>query len=114
MAPSGVSVPQLVAVEDEDLDPAAAGDAGVSASKLFLESPGNAVEDASPKAAVRSAKDLGVAGAGKRPNKLHHVNKGKQQRDRRKLREKRRSTGKLWALTTTSFATKRKVVTQVP
>lgn len=42
--------------------------------------------ETSPKPMVRSGKD-------KRPNKLHHGNKGKQQRDRRKLREKRRSTG---------------------
>ncbi|XP_037087569.1 zinc finger protein 558-like [Pollicipes pollicipes] len=41
--------------------------------------------DASPKLAVR-AKD-------KRPTRPSHMNKGKQQRDRRKLREKRRSTG---------------------
>ena len=46
-----------------------------------------AEHDTSPKPMVRtSTKD-------KRPIKLHHVNKGKQQRDRRKLREKRRSTG---------------------
>ncbi|XP_043210721.1 PRKC apoptosis WT1 regulator protein-like isoform X7 [Amphibalanus amphitrite] len=41
--------------------------------------------DASPKPSAR-AKD-------KRPARPGHVNKGKQQRDRRKLREKRRSTG---------------------
>ncbi|XP_037070159.1 PRKC apoptosis WT1 regulator protein-like [Pollicipes pollicipes] len=41
--------------------------------------------DASPKPAGR-AKD-------KRPTRPSHINKGKQQRDRRKLREKRRSTG---------------------
>ena len=34
-----------------------------------------------------------TGGKEKRPNKIHHGNKGKQQRDRRKLREKRRSTG---------------------
>ena len=28
------------------------------------------------------------------PTKMHHANRGKQQKDRRKLREKRRSTGK--------------------
>jgi len=50
---------------------------------------GNIEHETSPKPVLR-------AGAGKdskRPNKSHHVNKGKQQRDRRKLREKRRSTG---------------------
>lgn len=43
--------------------------------------------ETSPKPIIRSNKE-------KRPNKMHHANKGKQQRDRRKLREKRRSTGK--------------------
>lgn len=49
--------------------------------------PGGA-DDTSPKPMCR-AKDKRVLP----PSKLHHANKGKQQRDRRKLREKRRSTG---------------------
>lgn len=48
--------------------------------------------DTSPKPILRTtAKESSLS---KRSNvKMHHVNKGKQQRDRRKLREKRRSTG---------------------
>ena len=38
-------------------------------------------------------KDSVRAGERNHPNKTHHQLKGKQQRDRRKLREKRRSTG---------------------
>ena len=38
-------------------------------------------------------KDSVRAGERNHPNKTHHAMKGKQQRDRRKLREKRRSTG---------------------
>ena len=47
----------------------------------------NAEHETSPKPIIRSGKE-------KRPQKMHHANKGKQQRDRRKLREKRRSTGR--------------------
>jgi hypothetical protein len=50
---------------------------------------GSVEHETSPKPILRNA-----AKDAKRPNKPpHHVNKGKQQRDRRKLREKRRSTG---------------------
>jgi len=45
-------------------------------------------DDTSPKPMCR-AKDKRALP----PSKMHHGNKGKQQRDRRKLREKRRSTG---------------------
>ena len=47
----------------------------------------NAEHETSPKPIIRSGKE-------KRPQKMHHANKGKQQRDRRKLREKRRSTSR--------------------
>ncbi|XP_042212915.1 PRKC apoptosis WT1 regulator protein-like isoform X2 [Homarus americanus] len=47
--------------------------------------PGAPDHDASPKPATRLKE--------KRVNRPNHTNKGKQQRDRRKLREKRRSTG---------------------
>ncbi|XP_076057833.1 uncharacterized protein LOC143035124 [Oratosquilla oratoria] len=47
--------------------------------------PGAPDHDASPKPATRLKE--------KRLNRPNHTNKGKQQRDRRKLREKRRSTG---------------------
>ncbi|XP_027206915.1 PRKC apoptosis WT1 regulator protein-like isoform X1 [Penaeus vannamei] len=47
--------------------------------------PGAPDHDASPKPATRLKE--------KRMNRPNHTNKGKQQRDRRKLREKRRSTG---------------------
>lgn len=47
--------------------------------------------DTSPKPMAR-AREQKIS-TEKRPSKLHHANKGKQQRDRRKLREKRRSTG---------------------
>ena len=50
---------------------------------------GNVEHETSPKPVLRA----GTGKETKRPNKSHHVNKGKQQRDRRKLREKRRSTG---------------------
>jgi len=55
--------------------------------KLVAAPDENAEHETSPKPIIRSGKE-------KRPNKMHHANKGKQQRDRRKLREKRRSTGK--------------------
>ena len=55
--------------------------------KLVAASDEAADHETSPKPIMRSGKE-------KRPNKIHHGNKGKQQRDRRKLREKRRSTGK--------------------
>ena len=55
--------------------------------KLVAAADENAEHETSPKPIIRSTKE-------KRPNKMHHANKGKQQRDRRKLREKRRSTGK--------------------
>ena len=52
---------------------------------------GNVEHETSPKPVLRTA---AAAKDAKRPTKPpHHVNKGKQQRDRRKLREKRRSTG---------------------
>lgn len=54
--------------------------------KLVAASDEAADHETSPKPIMRSGKE-------KRPNKIHHGNKGKQQRDRRKLREKRRSTG---------------------
>ncbi|KAL7641773.1 UNVERIFIED_CONTAM: hypothetical protein RMT77_007647 [Armadillidium vulgare] len=47
--------------------------------------PGHQDHDASPKPTTRLKE--------KRMNRPNHTNKGKQQRDRRKLREKRRSTG---------------------
>jgi hypothetical protein len=47
--------------------------------------------DMSPKPLARSREQK--ISTEKRPSKLHHANKGKQQRDRRKLREKWRSTG---------------------
>ena len=55
--------------------------------KLVAGPDENAEHETSPKPIIRSGKE-------KRPNKMHHANKGKNQRDRRKLREKRRSTGK--------------------
>ena len=55
--------------------------------KLVAASDEAADHETSPKPIMRSGKE-------KRPTKIHHGNKGKQQRDRRKLREKRRSTGK--------------------
>ena len=59
--------------------------------------PGNAA-DTSPKGREvlgerSNRKDSVRAGERQHPNKSHHGIKGKQQRDRRKLREKRRSTG---------------------
>lgn len=48
----------------------------------------SAENETSPKPIMR-----GGGGKEKRPTKIQHGNKGKQQRDRRKLREKRRSTG---------------------
>jgi len=54
--------------------------------KLVAAPDENAEHETSPKPIIRSGKE-------KRPQKMHHANKGKQQRDRRKLREKRRSTG---------------------
>jgi len=54
--------------------------------KLVAGPDENAEHETSPKPIIRSGKE-------KRPNKMHHANKGKNQRDRRKLREKRRSTG---------------------
>ncbi len=54
--------------------------------------------ETSPKPILRSSKD-----STKRPNKPHHINKGKQQRDRRKLREKRRSTGVVHLASTGTF-----------
>ena len=56
--------------------------------KLVAASDEAADHETSPKPIIRTG------GKEKRPNKIHHGNKGKQQRDRRKLREKRRSTGK--------------------
>ena len=55
--------------------------------KLVAAPDENAEHETSPKPIIRSGKE-------KRPQKMHHANKGKQQRDRRKLREKRRSTGR--------------------
>ncbi|KAK7018681.1 hypothetical protein SK128_022624 [Halocaridina rubra] len=55
---------------------------GTGGGGLF---PGAPDHDASPKPATRLKE--------KRMNRPNHTNKGKQQRDRRKLREKRRSTG---------------------
>lgn len=50
-------------------------------------------DQASPKPVTRNREPKDLV-RDKRPVKLvHHANKGKQQRDRRKLREKRRSTG---------------------
>jgi len=55
-------------------------------------SPYSVEGDTSPKPAHRNRE--AKLSSDKRPVKLvHHANKGKQQRDRRKLREKRRSTG---------------------
>jgi len=55
-------------------------------------SPYSVVEgDTSPKPVARNRE--AKISSDKRPAKLHHNNKGKNQRDRRKLREKRRSTG---------------------
>ena len=56
--------------------------------KLMAAPEENAEHETSPKPIMR-----GGGSKEKRPNKMHHSNKGKQQRDRRKLREKRRSTG---------------------
>merc|ERR1712083_1085133 len=53
--------------------------------KLVAAPDENAEHETSPKPIIR--------GKEKRPNKMHHANRGKQQKDRRKLREKRRSTG---------------------
>ncbi|XP_064102185.1 PRKC apoptosis WT1 regulator protein-like isoform X1 [Macrobrachium nipponense] len=58
------------------------GGGGGGGGGLF---PGAPDHDASPKPATRLKE--------KRMNRPNHTNKGKQQRDRRKLREKRRSTG---------------------
>ena len=58
--------------------------------KLVAASDEAADHETSPKPIIRTG------GKEKRPNKIHHGNKGKQQRDRRKLREKRRSTGKFF------------------
>ena len=48
----------------------------------------NAEHETSPKPIIRSGKERKI------PAKMHHANRGKQQKDRRKLREKRRSTGR--------------------
>lgn len=61
--------------------------------KLMAAPEENAEHETSPKPIMRG----GGRKEEKRPNKMHHSNKGKQQRDRRKLREKRRSTG-TWIL----------------
>lgn len=70
----------------------AAGNAINKYDKLVAASDEAADHETSPKPIMRTG------GKEKRPNKIHHGNKGKQQRDRRKLREKRRSTGKLIVL----------------
>ena len=100
------------ALDELDGESAAGGGAAGAASVLHHHHRGGSDQlgpggdlDSSPKSAAR-AKDVSGGGGGgggigrdgggapKRGNlKLHHVNKGKQQRDRRKLREKRRSTG---------------------
>jgi len=64
---------------------------GLDSSNLSPYHQGEGADQASPK--PRNNRDQKEA-RDKRPVKLiHHANKGKQQRDRRKLREKRRSTG---------------------
>ena len=67
---------------------AEAGASNNKYDKLVAATDESVEHETSPKPIVR--------GKEKRPNKMHHGNKGKQQRDRRKLREKRRSTGKLF------------------
>ena len=66
---------------------AVGGDMKSKYDKLAAGGDEMAEHETSPKPIIRTGKE-------KRPTKLHHGNKGKQQRDRRKLREKRRSTGK--------------------
>ena len=68
---------------------AEAGASNNKYDKLVAATDESVEHETSPKPIIR--------GKEKRPNKMHHGNKGKQQRDRRKLREKRRSTGKIWA-----------------
>ena len=65
---------------------AEAGASNNKYDKLVAATDESVEHETSPKPIIR--------GKEKRPNKMHHGNKGKQQRDRRKLREKRRSTGK--------------------
>merc|ERR1712106_511282 len=55
--------------------------------KLVAAPDENAEHETSPKPIIRSGKERKI------PTKMHHANRGKQQKDRRKLREKRRSTG---------------------
>lgn len=64
---------------------AEAGASNNKYDKLVAATDESVEHETSPKPIIR--------GKEKRPNKMHHGNKGKQQRDRRKLREKRRSTG---------------------
>ncbi len=79
----------IEAVDDSHggLPGAVGGDIKGKYDKLVTGVDETAEHETSPKPIIRAGKE-------KRPNKMHHGNKGKQQRDRRKLREKRRSTGK--------------------
>ena len=100
--PSGCRIESNI--QDQDLEigeensapnyPSTSGRGGAEAGasnnkydKLVAATDESVEHETSPKPIVR--------GKEKRlTNKMHHGNKGKQQRDRRKLREKRRSTGK--------------------
>merc|ERR1711962_1972635 len=88
MADGAASVgPASALCEEEEATGGARGEAECAESSRGAEGGGGA-DDTSPKPMCR-AKDKRALP----PSKMHHANKGKQQRDRRKLREKRRSTG---------------------
>lgn len=91
--PSGASKFESQAIGDTDDGTICLEEAAhhISVSAPGESTFGNVEHETSPKPVLRTAT---AAKDAKRPTKPpHHVNKGKQQRDRRKLREKRRSTG---------------------